>query len=158
RNELRAAGTATDGADAIMTFVVELVDDELCIEPIHRLIDLPANVEIRERLADAFEIRDAGSVTHEGIDALEDAMRRERAIGLVEAQGLALAVPRQRTTDVDAGVVEESVVPRLPEASWQYRHDAQAVAALVDKGSASAAILCSPVSVAQTRAVATARE
>jgi len=24
-----------------MTFVVELADDELCIEPIHRLVDLP---------------------------------------------------------------------------------------------------------------------
>jgi uncharacterized protein (DUF1015 family) len=158
RNELRNAGAPVGDADAIMTFVVELVDDELCIEPIHRLLDVPAGIVIRERLADAFDIRAAGPVTHEGVDALESRMRRERALGLADAHGLALLIPRDRTTDVDAGVVEEQLVPRLPEASWQYRHDAQAVAALVDKGAASAAILCSPVSVAQTRAVATAGE
>ncbi len=45
-------------------------------------------------------------------------------------------------------------MPRLPEAAWQYRADARSVAALVDKGSHSAAILCRPVSVAQTRAAA----
>jgi uncharacterized protein (DUF1015 family) len=158
RNELRAAGDHVGGADAIMTFIVELVDDELCIEPIHRLIDVPTGVDLRARLEDAFELRDAGPIGHDGVEALENAMRRERALGLADARGLALAVPRHRTTDVDAGVVEDEIVPRLPEATWQYRHDAQAVAALVDKGSASAAILCSPVSVAQTRAVATARE
>ena len=47
-----------------------------------------------------------------------------------------------------------SSCPRLPGATWQYRHDAAAVAALVDKGVARAAILCSPVSVSQTRAAA----
>ena len=46
------------------------------------------------------------------------------------------------------------VKPRLPEAAWRYWHDAEAVAAQVDKGAATAAILCSPVSVAQTRAAA----
>ncbi len=54
-------------------------------------------------------------------------------------------------------MVEARVMPRLPEATWRYCHDANAVAAQVDKGAASAAILCSPVSVAQTRAAATDR-
>ncbi|HET9730252.1 MAG TPA: DUF1015 domain-containing protein, partial [Acidimicrobiia bacterium] len=49
------------------------------------------------------------------------------------------------------------VVPRLPDASWHYRHDAHAIGALVDKGAATAAILCNPVSVAQTRAAAVDR-
>ena len=40
-------------------------------------------------------------------------------------------------------------------ATWRYWHDAGVVAAQVDKGAASAAILCSPVSVAQTRSAAT---
>jgi uncharacterized protein (DUF1015 family) len=46
------------------------------------------------------------------------------------------------------------VKPRLPEATWRYWHDAATVAAQVDKGAVTAAILCSPVSVAQTRAAA----
>jgi uncharacterized protein (DUF1015 family) len=49
------------------------------------------------------------------------------------------------------------VVPRLPDASWEYRHDAPTVASLVDKANASAAILCSPVSVAHTRSAAVDR-
>jgi uncharacterized protein (DUF1015 family) len=162
RNELRAAGRDAGGAGAIMTFVVELVDDELCIEPIHRLVDLPAGVDLRARLADAFTIRDVS----DNVDALEDQMCAEGALGIVDERGFALAIPdasarahalageHDAVAHTDAAVVEALVVPRLPEATWQYRADAHSVAALVDKRAATAAILCSPVSVAQTRAAA----
>jgi uncharacterized protein (DUF1015 family) len=146
------------GADAIMALVVELAEDELCIEPIHRTLDLPDGVDLRARIGDAFTVRDAGANTPENVDALEQTMRREHALGIIDAQGLALAIPLARMQDIDSGLVEEIVVPRLPEAQWQYRHDSQAIAALVDKRVVSAAILCNPVSVAQTRAVAQARE
>ncbi len=166
RNELRVEGVAPGGAAAIMAFVVELVDDELCIEPIHRLVDTPAGVDIRARLADAFDVRDAGANTPEGVDELTAAMRAQAGLGLVDERGLALAVPNAgaraaalegehpAVAATDAAVIEALVVPRLADASWQYRHDAHGVAALVDKGAASAAILCSPVSVAGTRAAA----
>jgi uncharacterized protein (DUF1015 family) len=168
RNELRAGGDAPGGADAIMTFVVELADDELCIEPIHRLIDAPGT-DVRARLADAFDVRDAGPNTIEGIDTLERAMQAEHGIGLVDDRGLALAIPRadarataladehSAVAQTDAAVIESLVVPRLPDAQWSYWHDAHGVAALVEKGAATAAVLCSPVSVAATRAAATDR-
>lgn len=158
RDEIRAAGRPTDGADAILTLVVELVEDELWIEPIHRLIDLPDDVDLRARLADAFEITPAGPCTPEAIDALTTSMRRHGGLGLIDADGLALAVPRNRPAGPDSAVVEELVVPRIPEASWHYWHDAVTTASLVDKGEATHAILCSPVSVEQTRAVALAGE
>ena len=163
RAERRAAGTADPGAGAILMLVVELVDDELCIEAIHRLVDLPAGVELRDRLAEAFEIRDMGPNTPDGVDALEQAMHAEGALGIVDPHGLALAIPRPAArraaldgehpavAATDAAVVETMVVPHLPGATFDYRHDAHAVAALVDKANASAAIFCSPVSVAQTR-------
>jgi uncharacterized protein (DUF1015 family) len=166
RNELRAEGHDPQGAAAIMTFVVELADDELCIEPIHRMLDLPAGADLRTPLADAFSVRDMGPITPDGIDALVDAMRVEHGLGLVDVHGLALAVPERDARAValadehpavaatDAAVIEALVVPRLPDATWHYRDDAHTVAALVDKGAASAAILCSPVSVAETRAAA----
>ena len=169
RAERRAAGIDDPGAAAIMCFVVELVDDELWIEPIHRLVDLPAGVDLRAALADAFTITDAGPITPENVDALTDRMRAEGGLGLADARGLALAIPRPEVraaalagehpavAATDAALVEALVVPRLPGASWQYRHDAAATAAAVDKGSASAAILCSPVTVAQTRAAAVDR-
>lgn len=169
RNELRDAGIEPGGAAAIMTFVVELVDDELCIEPIHRLVDVPAGTDIRERLADAFTVREAGPNSPDGVDALTIAMRDEHALGMVDGHGLALAIPHAdalaaaladqhpAVAATDAAVIEALVVPRLADATWQYRHDAHGVAALVDKGTATAAILCSPVSVAGTRAAATDR-
>ena len=168
RDERRAAGIDDVGASAILTFVVELVDDELCIQPIHRLVDLPAGTDVRALLGDAFEIEPAGPATPDGVDDLVAQMAARGALGLVDADGLALALvrPDVRTAALadehpavaatDAAVVESVVVPRLPDATWHYRHDAAAVAALVDKGVASAAILCSPVSVAQTRAAALA--
>jgi uncharacterized protein (DUF1015 family) len=163
RKERRAAGVDDPGADAILTLVVELVDDELCIEPIHRLVDLPAGSDLRSQLADAFTIRELGPITPDGIDALVTAMHAEGALGLADAQGLALAIPDAHQREValagehaavaatDAAVVETMVVPRLPGASWNYRADAQAVCALAEKGVHTAAILCSPVSVAETR-------
>jgi uncharacterized protein (DUF1015 family) len=168
-NELRAQGVDPGGAGAIMMFVVELVDDELCIGPIHRLVDVPPAIDVRARLADAFDVRDAGANTPEGVDALERAMPAHGALGLVDGRGLALAVPHAAAraealtgehpavAATDAAVIEAMVVPRLPDATWDYRHDAHAVAALVDKASASAGLLCSPVSVAQTRAAAVDR-
>jgi hypothetical protein len=96
-------------------------------------------------------------------------MHTEGGLGLVDSRGLALVIPRAAAraealagehpavAATDAAVIEAMVVPRLPEATWDYRHDAHAVAALVDKANASAGILCSPVSVAQTRAAAVDR-
>ncbi len=70
------------------------------------------------------------------------------------ARAAALAEEDPAVASTDAAVVEAMVKPRLPEATWRYWHDAAGVAAQVDKGAASAAILCSPVSVGQTRAAA----
>jgi uncharacterized protein (DUF1015 family) len=166
RDELRATGREVGEAGKIMMLVVELVDDELDIEPIHRLLDLPADIDLRGRLADAFDMVDAGAYVDDRVDALLDRMATEHALGLVDGAGLALAVPKPdvraaalagenaTVASTDAAVVETMVKPRLPEATWRYWHDAAGVAAQVDKGAATAAILCSPVSVAQTRAAA----
>jgi uncharacterized protein (DUF1015 family) len=169
RDERRAAGFEDAGAEAIMCFVVELVEEECSIEPIHRLVELPDGVDVRAALADAFTLTDEGAVTPENVDQLTARMHADGALGLVDRHGLAEAVPRPdvraaalagahpAVAAADAAVVEALVVPRLPDAQWQYRHDARSVAALVDKGAVSAAILCSPVTVADTRAASVDR-
>jgi uncharacterized protein (DUF1015 family) len=166
RDELRAAGRDVGDAGAIMMLVVELVDYELDIEPIHRLLELPDGVDLRARLADRFEIVDVAPYAADRVDDLQHAMADRHALGIVDRDGLALAVPRPdaranalaeedpAVASTDAAVVEAMVKPRLPEATWRYWHDAATVAAQVDKGAVTAAILCSPVSVAQTRAAA----
>ncbi|MCU1426358.1 MAG: hypothetical protein JWL83_358 [Actinomycetia bacterium] len=168
RQELRDAGLPVGGADSIMTFVVELSEDELCIDPIHRLVAVPDGLDVRAALADAFDIAAVGPNTPEVVEQIEARMRAAGALGLVDRHGIALATPRREITDralesepepvraTDSALVETVVVPRLPDSTWAYRHDATAVAALVEKAMASAAFLCNPVSVAQTRAAALA--
>lgn len=171
RDECRQRATASDprpdpGAEAIMTFVVELADDQLSIEPIHRLVHLaPGDAGLRQLLPRSFTMTDAGPNTPEGVERLERSMHDEGGMGLVDGDGLALLVatsgpsagadddPAART---DAARFETVVVPLLGGASIEYRHDALAVAALVGKGVADAAFLLRPVSVADTRAAALA--
>jgi uncharacterized protein (DUF1015 family) len=166
RNQRRDQGLDVGGAGSIMAFVVELSEHELCIDAIHRLVSLPDGVDLRAALADAFDIEDVGPNSSDVIEQLEARMREVGALGLVDRHGVALARPRQEVVapalaaepevvrGTDAALVERVVVPRLPDAQWTYRHDALAVAAMVDKQMASAALLCTPVSVAQTRAAA----
>ena len=169
RDELRASGEELGGAGAIMMLVVELVDDELDIEPIHRLVDLPADLDVVAQLEDAFDIVPCGTYSADAVEALQARMAADHGLGLVVGSNLYVAIARPdvraraladehpTVAATDAAVVEALVMPRLPGATWRYWHDAGAVAAQVDKGDASAAILCSPVSVAQTRAAATDR-
>jgi uncharacterized protein (DUF1015 family) len=60
REQLRAEGAEVGGANAIMTLVVELSEDELWIDAIHRLVTVPDGVDVRAALADAFTIEPLG--------------------------------------------------------------------------------------------------
>lgn len=175
REECRQSGHSDPGADAIMTFVVELADDQLRIEPIHRLVHRAhsdshsgSDSSVRDALAEAFTITSAGPNTPEAVARLEAAMRTQGAIGLADADGLALLVvdpsiaaaaladEPKPVAHTDAALVEAVAVPLLTGASIEYRHDITGVAALVAKGLADAALLLNPVSVADTRAAALA--
>jgi uncharacterized protein (DUF1015 family) len=174
RDERRRGGTADAGAEAIMTLVVELADDQLSIEPIHRLVHLPAewgtgtSSPLRRRLGEGFEVIPAGANTPDAVARLVGSMRSNEGLGLVDAEGLALLVVDPPTAaralaaeaapvaGTDAALFETVAVPLLAGATIEYRHDAAAVAALVAKGVADAALLLRPVSVADTRAAAIA--
>jgi uncharacterized protein (DUF1015 family) len=167
RDERRRLGAPDPGAEAIMTFVVELADDQLSIEPIHRLVHLPA-VALRERLGQSFEVIPAGANTPEAVARLVGSMRTNGGLGLVDAEGVALLVVDPPTAaralaaepapvaHTDAALFETVALPLLAGATIEYRHDAIGVAALVAKGVADAALLLRPVSVADTRAAAIA--
>jgi uncharacterized protein (DUF1015 family) len=153
-----------------MALVVELCDDELCVHPIHRLVSGLGPAALRDELGDTFQIEGAGPNTPEGVDELTRRMQLERALGLVDREGLALLRPRNEVVDaltrdvaepvrhVDATVFDAAIAPRLPGADIAYRDDAQTVAALVGKGAADAAVLLRPVTVAEIRAAAFAGE
>ena len=94
RAERRASDTADPGADAIMTLVVELAPDQLCVRAIHRLLSGVARVDLRTALAGPFRVDAAGPNVPEGVAALETAMRESGGLGLVDRDGLALLLPR----------------------------------------------------------------
>jgi uncharacterized protein (DUF1015 family) len=160
-------GPDDPAAGAIMALVVELAPDQLCVRAIHRLLNDLGPLHIRDALAPVFDVRDAGANDAAGVVALEAAMRRERALGLVDAEGLALLVPTRALEQlvaelpaplrgVDAARFEAGVLPAVPGVSLGYRNDAATVAAEVGKGNAQAAVLLRPVDVETIRAAAAA--
>lgn len=146
------------GAAAIMALVVELAEEELWVAPIHRLVT--GAPDLRHRLAHAFVIEPVSV----GVDRLEDAMAEAGALGFVDRAGAALLharpdvvagpletePPEARTTD--AALFEAVVLPLLTDATLEFRHDAAALAAAVDRGDADAVILLRPVEVTDIRA------
>jgi uncharacterized protein (DUF1015 family) len=165
----RAERPAADaGAASIMALVVELADDQLSVGAIHRLVH-GAPPDLRERLATAFEVRDAGADALDGVTRLEARMHEEGGLGLVDRRGLALLVPRPAVLapdldalpaplpEVDASRFDAGVRPHLGDAELSYRNDGATCAALVEKGAADAAVLLRPVTVAQIRTAAFGR-
>ena len=157
----RGARDDGPGEDAIMALVVELAEDELWVAPIHRLVRGAPHV--RDRLAAAFTIIPLGPATSDAVAGLEAAMAEAGALGLVDADGVALLHARPEVVDealtaeppevrdVDAAVFETAVLPRLDGARLEFRHDAGVLADAVARGEADAVVLLRPVSVAQIR-------
>lgn len=158
----RAAHGGGPGDDAIMALVVELAEDELWVAPIHRLVrGVP---HLRARLEPAFSVTPLGPATPAAIAGLEDRMAEAGALGLVDAEGVALLHARSdvvaagleaeppEVREVDAALFETEVLPRLDGAPLEFRHDAAALAEVVARGEADAVVLLRPVSVAQIRA------
>lgn len=153
-------------AAAIMALVVELSEHHLCVQAIHRLLSGTGAAEVRTHAQEAFTVIDAGPNTPESVQALERRMLNEGGIGLVDAKGLALALPRAEVLgprlqelapairSVDAAAFDAGIRPHLPEVQLQYRDDAGTVSALVAKGVADAAVLLRPVSIEQIRTAA----
>jgi uncharacterized protein (DUF1015 family) len=172
RRERRAAGIDDPGADAIMTLIVELAPDQLCVRAIHRLLSGVGTSgdgggDLRAALDGPFFVHAAGPNEPQAVAALEVAMRDGGSLGLVDRDGLALLMPTAELEarvadlppelrDVDSARFDAGVLPAVPGATLAYRHDAQAVAAQVAKGDADAAVLLRPVSVATIRAAAAA--
>jgi len=171
RNYQRERRPGADrGADAIMALVVELAEDQLWVQPIHRLLHrLPAALDLRAALSAAFAVADRGANTADGVDALRHEMHTTGALGLVDTQGLAALTPRgdvlaartrdesELLRDIPATIFAAGVLPELPDVDVTYRDDAHTCAALVEKGAAAAAVLLNPVSVTQIHDVSFAR-
>ena len=151
RDERRAAspdGTA-GGAESVLCFVVELVDDELSVGPIHR---------IKSGLPDALHLVDALSPFF-AVEPLEltgtGTVRRLQELGglaLVTPAGAWLLRPRPEAMaearDLDSSRLDVALAA-LDGVSVVYQHGVDNVRAAVASGEAQAGVLLRPVTVAQ---------
>ena len=145
-------------------------EDQLWVQPIHRVLnEIGSSTRLRLKLASRFRIVDAARNTPETVTALVRSLESHGGVGLVDGEGLARLVAdeddleqaRQKLDPVLGAVpsawFEVMVGDALDGVDITYRHDAQALAAMVDTGAVDAAILLAPVTVEQIRAAAKAR-
>jgi uncharacterized protein (DUF1015 family) len=157
RDERRAEGRGGPGTfDLTMAYVAELVEEQLSVEPIHRLLDgLPAGRTWPEVLAASFDEEPYGPTTPD-ITGL-----------LVEKGALALVVPDGTATllrpkadafrgvrDLDSLRLEQALedVPHVV----RFQHGVEDVLATLRQGDAQAAVLTRPVPIGEIER--TARE
>ncbi len=154
RDERRLTdGPGTD-ADLTMCFVVELVADELTVQPIHRLIDrLPPGAELPLLLGKWFDVATTDPFGSDAVDRLVTA----GALGLVTAEGSFTLTPRPEAFDalVELDTVRLEVArAELPTHEIAYQHGVANVVDAVSDGAAQAAVLMRPATVAQIEAIA----
>ena len=150
RDEQRAQGAPPGAAsESTLVYVVELVDDELNVLPIHRLVSgLPAGFDLAAALEASFVLTPAGSI---GADIAER-MAAHGALVLVTAEGAWYLEPRPETLaaarDLDSSRLDVALA-QLPGHELTFQHGVDQVLAKVASGQAQAGILLRPASVAQ---------
>ena len=155
RDEQRQHDTGTNGlAELTMTFVQELVDDQLSVEAIHRLYSDVAFDALTAALQDSF-------------DFLEDVDVTPSITGLMESRGCmvllrpdghgTLMAPKQEVfaqqRNLDGARLEFALAAL--DHSVSYQHGVDLAAKLVTNGSSTAGVLIRPVTVEEIKRTAT---
>jgi uncharacterized protein (DUF1015 family) len=160
RDECRARTTGDAGeAELAMMFVVELVESELTVLPIHRLITgLPLDFDLAAALEAWFEVR---PVDDGGIDAIDGdiaaRMAAEGALCLVLPDRARLLVPRPEkmrgVRDLDSSRLDAALAG-LPPHELTFQHGVDNIVGRVRRREAQAGVLLRPVRVAQINEIA----
>ena len=151
RDEVRAAnGDQPGGHDFVLCLVVELVEDQLDVRAIHRLLTgVPDGGALRSALEAHFELFDAGPVTETITPRMVDA----GALTLVTAEGAWFLRPRPETVaaaelDLDSSRLDVALAD-VPGVEVRYQHGWDNVVAAVGSGDADAGVLLRPATVSQ---------
>jgi uncharacterized protein (DUF1015 family) len=154
RDEVRAAtGRLDTAAELTMTYVGELVENQLSVEAIHRLYRGISADGLEVALSRCFDLEPAGQVTPE----ITAAMVERGALVLVHPDGRGTWLrPRadafRGVRDLDGARLEAALDGVEHEVTYQ--HGVAEVVALVAGGHATAGVLIRPVSVAEIRRTA----
>lgn len=152
RDEQRNAGG--DGASELtMTLVQELVDDQLSIAAIHRLVSGHDAREVLSRISGFYDASDAGPVSRETLSGMDS----RGAICLVDETGHGTYLtPRPGAFDgvrnLDSARLEHALGDLIGAVSYQ--HGVNEVLGKVRTGEAGCAVLIRPVSLEEIRRTA----
>ena len=149
RDERRAEAPTDEAAyDLTMALVVELIDEQLTVLPIHRLLtDLGPDLDIAAALESCFTVSDLG--TRDAIGATLDG---RRGLVLVTRDRTLLLEPRPEAMtgvrDLDSSRLDRGR-EELGDHTVTYQHGVDNVLAAVDQGDAQAGVLLRPAAVDQ---------
>jgi hypothetical protein len=137
-----------------MTYVAELVDEQLSIDPIHRVYRGRSATELAAELSTFFDSAEAGSVT----PAFAAAAVERGALCLVRPDGSGLwLTPRPGVFEgvraLDGAYLEHAVAG-MADLEVGYQHGVQHVLDLLSSGDADAAVLIRPTSIDEIRRTA----
>jgi uncharacterized protein (DUF1015 family) len=152
--EREAADGQAGEAGATLAFVVELVDDELTVHAIHRLLTgLPDRFDVEAALSPWFEAIGPPPGGASATAAMLDA----GALALVLPDREVLLRPRPdalaEARDLDSSRLDIALAS-LPEHTLSYQHGVDNVRTAVASGAAQAGVLLRPATVAQIEATA----
>jgi uncharacterized protein (DUF1015 family) len=146
----QAAGHTDDpGSGALMTYVVELSEQQLHVQAIHRLVTgVPDPADLLATLRRYFAVDPAAPA-----DAtITSRMAAAGALGMITRDGTYLARPLEPDAvgidDLDSRRLDTALAD-LPGARVSYQHGWEHVAAAVATGQADAAVLLRPPTVRQ---------
>ena len=154
REEQRAAnGDAPADYDLVMALAVELVEDQLAVGAIHRLISGVDVAAVTDALSRHFDLQPI-----EGIDAaIGQRMTDAGALAVITPDATFLATPTAETLaaaamDLDSSRLDVALA-ELPDASVVYQHGWRECSEAVASGEARVAVLLRPATVSQIAAV-----
>jgi uncharacterized protein (DUF1015 family) len=156
RDEQRAAGLGGGAAELTLTYVAELVEDQLSIDAIHRVYHGVTADELVAILGECFDITDAGPV--EPAFAAEVVTRG--ALCLVRPDGTgAWLTPKPAALAgvraLDGAYLEHAL--REHDIDVTYQHGVQQVVHTVASGDATVGVLIRPTSIVEIRRTADER-
>jgi uncharacterized protein (DUF1015 family) len=154
RDEIRASTASRDtDAELTMTYIGELVEDQLSVEAIHRVYTGVSSDALLAALSTAFDTEPAGEVT----PAITTTMAERGALCFVHPDGSGtLLIPKADAMigvrDLDGARLEHALASFEHEVSYQ--HGVSLVRDLVTGHAVDAAVLIRPVTVAEIRRTA----
>ena len=156
RDEVRAAHGAGTAAELTLTYVAELVDEQLSIDAIHRLYHGISPHTLTSWLSPYFDITEAGPIT----PAFATEVVARGALCLVRPDGTgAWLAPKPAAFDgvraLDGAYLEHALGNH--DADVSYQHGVQHVLDRVRTGDAGAGVLIRPTSIVEIRRTADER-